>query len=184
VTAARWAAAGVLLVVLLGVLVALPLTVFPESVAVPREADVVVVLAGGDGERHATARMIMDRAVGPPADLLLLAEGGAPGRPEVDDLCGTAEPRYAIACFTPDPATTAGAARAIGDLAAAQRWERVAVVTSTYHVTRARLRIERCTDAEVLLIGAAPDLGVLQQVRVSAREMAALARDALDAGEC
>jgi uncharacterized SAM-binding protein YcdF (DUF218 family) len=180
--ALRWVLAGVLVAVLVLALIALPLTVFPESVAVPSEADVVIVLAGGGGERLVTATGLMERVVGPPAGLLLISDGS--GRSDGGALCGTAAEAYAVACFEPSENSTAGEARTIGELAAAQGWERIALVTSTYHATRARLRVARCTDARVQVVVAAPDLSVWEQVRVSAREMTALARDALDAGEC
>jgi uncharacterized SAM-binding protein YcdF (DUF218 family) len=182
----RWVLAGVLLAVLLLTLVALPLTVFPPSVAVPRDADVVIVLAGGRGERLAKARVLMDRAVGPPAERLLISNGDAEGWPDANDLCGTSTEAYTVDCFRPDPDTTAGEARAIGALAAEEGWERIAVVTSTYHATRARLRIERCVDDDVRVevVAATPDAEVLDRVRTSAREMAALTRDVLYGGEC
>lgn len=176
--------AAAVVIVLVLTLAALPLTVFPESAAVPSEPDVVVVLAGGKGERLATARTLMDRAVGPPAGLLLISNGDAPGWPEANAMCGTAAESYAIACFRPRPDTTAGEARVLGELARAQGWDRIAIVTSTYHATRARMRVERCVDAQVEIVAAASDGPLLDRVRTSAREMVALARDLLDAGEC
>jgi uncharacterized SAM-binding protein YcdF (DUF218 family) len=181
---ARGALATVLVVGLLLGLLALPLTVFPDSVAVPRDADVVVVLGGGQGERIATARALMDRTVGPPAGLLLLSDVGPAVGDGPNPLCGTAEPGYAIACFVPDPLTTAGEAEAIGRLAERQGWERIAIVTTSYHVTRARARVARCVEAEVVAVAAAPDLPLLERSGKSVRELAALARDALEGDAC
>jgi uncharacterized SAM-binding protein YcdF (DUF218 family) len=39
-------------------------------------------------------------------------------------------------------------------MAAARGWSSVVVVTSTYHVTRARLLFDRCVDARVSVTGA------------------------------
>ncbi len=180
----RWIGAMTLLLVLLLTAVALPLTVFPESVAVPREADVVVVLAGGKGERLGRALGLMNRPSGAPAPLLLLSNAEDPPDKIINALCGTAEADYSVACFKPDPVTTAGEARAIGFLAQGQDWDRIALVTSTYHATRARRRVERCVDAEVLVVTATPPPGLLERAEASLRELLALARDALDGGEC
>lgn len=180
----RWALAILLIGSLLLTVIALPLTVFPDAVAVPREADVVVVLAGGQGERLDRGLAIMNRAVGAPASLLLLSDAEEPSRPEIAELCGTAGPDYAVACFRPDPVSTAGEARAIGRLARGQDWERIAVVTSTYHATRARSRVARCVDAEVEVVTAPPPGGLIERAQFSLSELAALARDALDDGEC
>jgi uncharacterized SAM-binding protein YcdF (DUF218 family) len=191
----RWTiiALGVLVVIL--TLVALPYTVFPESTAIPREVDAVIVLAGGQGERLDRALASMDRAVGPPASLLLLSNGAAEGdsgaraagrghQPRADELCGTARGSYSVACFTPVPNTTLGEARAVARMSAAQGWETVAVVTSTYHVTRARRLLERCFDGDVQVVAATPDYPWPDRIRASLRELLALARDRMSPPEC
>jgi uncharacterized SAM-binding protein YcdF (DUF218 family) len=181
----RGLVAGALVLGLLLAVAVVPLTVFPRSVAVPRDADVVVVLAGGQGERLEQALALMDRAVGPPAGLLLVSDVPDPvERPGEEVPCGTTGERYAIACFTPDPETTAGEAQAIGRLASGQDWDRVALVTTTYHATRARLRVERCTEAEVEVVTAASRRGLLDRAYRSLREVIALARDAVQGGGC
>jgi uncharacterized SAM-binding protein YcdF (DUF218 family) len=180
----RWTVALILLFALALVVVALPLTVFPDAVALPRDADVVVVLAGGSGERLDRAVGLMNRPAGAPASLLLLSDAEDPSDPDIAALCGTAGPDYAVACFSPDPVTTAGEAQAIGRLAQGQDWDRIALVTSTYHATRARRRFERCVDAEVQVVTAAPPGGMGERALKSLRELAALARDAVDDGSC
>lgn len=182
--ALRWVLGGLLVAGIALAVVAVPLTIFPAAVAVPREADVVVVMAGGAGERLDQALRLMNRGVGAPSSLLLLSDPREPRNPDVAALCGTAGPDYAVACFQPDPVTTAGEAQAIGRLAEGQRWDRIALVTSTYHGTRARLRVRRCVDAEVEVVTAAPRIGVLERAGQSVQELAALARDALDDGRC
>jgi uncharacterized SAM-binding protein YcdF (DUF218 family) len=177
----RYLLAGSMVLALIAVLAALPLTVFPESVAIPRDVDAVVVLAGGDGERIATARALMERQVGPPADVLLLSDPD-PGDP--NPLCGVVEADYSVRCVVPDPVTTAGEAEVIGALIDAERWDRVALVTTTSHLTRSRLRFARCTDAELVMVAATPQLGAADRIASTFRELAALSRDALDGGAC
>ncbi len=183
---ARWVFGGALLLALLLGVVAVPLTLVPETVAVPSDADVVVVFAGGRGERLAAAKGIMDREVGAPGSLLAISNGEAPEWPEANELCGTAGRDYSVVCFEPEPNTTRGEARAVAELAAAVRGERVAIVTSTYHATRARLLTERCLPegVEVEMVGAPVRGDVGYSVRSSARELVALAGMVLDGGEC
>ena len=55
----------------------------------------------------------------------------------------------------PVPFSTRGEARAIGRLARARGWNRVVVVTSTFHVTRTRLLFHRCYGGRLWVVGAA-----------------------------
>lgn len=57
-----------------------------------------------------------------------------------------------VLCFRPDPSTTRGEARELRRLADERGWTRVAVVTSTYHVSRSRTIVGRCFDGTVLML--------------------------------
>jgi uncharacterized SAM-binding protein YcdF (DUF218 family) len=57
-------------------------------------------------------------------------------------------------CFRADPYSTRGEARAIARLAAQHHWRLVDVVTSQYHVFRARILIRRCFHGGLRMIGA------------------------------
>jgi uncharacterized SAM-binding protein YcdF (DUF218 family) len=127
----------VVLVVAL-VVVNLRLFVFPAS-STPAHADAIVVLAGGNGER-------LDRG------LALVRDGVAPNLvvstgPEV--LCGANHADVNVICFLPHPDDTRGEAEAIGRIAARHGWKHLVLVTSDYHVTRARLLVERCFSGTV-----------------------------------
>ena len=63
-------------------------------------------------------------------------------------LAGTPLP-FEVVPLGPRPATTRGEARGVARLARERGWERLVVVTSTYHVTRARLIFERALGREV-----------------------------------
>ncbi len=151
---ARWlrrslvfAVAFVLVLALIGL--NLRLFVWPASEPL-HHADAIVVLAGGNGER-------LDRA------LELAREGVAPTLAVSfgsDRLCGS-DPPFTLVCFRPSPDNTRGEAEAIGRLAQAHGWNDIVLVTSTSHVTRARLLVERCYSGQLQVAPATPDAGLL-----------------------
>jgi uncharacterized SAM-binding protein YcdF (DUF218 family) len=115
----------------------------------PRRADAVVVLAG-DHLRLGKALELMTRRVAP---TLVISDGRAPGWRKANRLCRGGA-RFRVLCFRPRPYSTRGEARAVAGMAAARGWRTVFVVTSTYHVTRARLLFDRCVGARVSVTGA------------------------------
>jgi uncharacterized SAM-binding protein YcdF (DUF218 family) len=114
----------------------------------PRHADAVVVLAG-DHLRLGKALELMTRRVAP---TLVISDGLAPGWRQANRLCRGGA-RFRVLCFRPSPYSTRGEARAMARMASARGWRSVVVVTSTYHVTRARLLFDRCVDAQVRVTG-------------------------------
>lgn len=54
-------------------------------------------------------------------------------------------------CFQANPETTQGEARQIQAYATQYGWKRIIVVTSSYHVSRARLIVQRCFQGQVLM---------------------------------
>jgi DUF218 domain len=94
-----------------------------------------------------------------PAGLRLMREhvarvlvlGTAPKSP----LCHGAAP-YEVVCFQPKPFSTRGEARFVAALAARRGWHRLELVTSRWHVTRARLLLRRCYHGRVRVVGAKP----------------------------
>lgn len=115
----------------------------PPSDAVQR-VDAVAVLSGGD-ERLDIARRLMQEGV---ATTLAVSVVGA--QPSV---CQAAL-GFPVVCFRPRPANTAGEARQIAHLADARGWDRVAIVTSSYHVVRAGLLARQCVAGEVRMVDA------------------------------
>ena len=114
----------------------------------PGHADAVVVLAG-DHLRLGKALELMTRHV---ARTLVISDGLAPGWRQANRLCRGGA-RFRVLCFRPEPYSTRGEARAIARMAAARGWSSVVVVTSTYHVARARLLFDRCVAARVSVTG-------------------------------
>ena len=124
----------------------------------PTEADAVVLFAGGGGERLDAALELLDDGVG---DALVLPNGNLPRWRRANELCSQPQ-AFDVHCFTPDPDDTWGEANGIAAIAEENGWERLVAVTSTYHVTRVRMLLNRCTDADVDVVAAGPDLSVLE----------------------
>jgi uncharacterized SAM-binding protein YcdF (DUF218 family) len=59
-----------------------------------------------------------------------------------------------VVCFHPDPYSTRGEAEAFSRLAAKRGWRSVVVVSSRYHLVRARMLFERCYDGQVSTVSA------------------------------
>lgn len=160
----------VLVLVAAGVAAALTLRwfVFPPTVDVDEvgEADAVVMFVGGRGERLDTAHALMDRGVAP---VLVIPNGRAPEWPEANVLCRGDAP-FQVLCPDPQPDTTRGEARAIADLAASHGWSKLVAVTSTYHVHRASLLLDRCHDGTITMVAAPTGLDPIAWVTRLAHE--------------
>jgi uncharacterized SAM-binding protein YcdF (DUF218 family) len=118
----------------------------------PGRADAIVVLAGGNGERLDRARRVLD---GDPTATLVISNGYDARWHEANRLCARPQ-AFRVLCFTPTPNTTRGEAETVARLATEHGWRRVAVVTSTYHVTRAALLVRRCFHGELAMVAATP----------------------------
>ena len=120
----------------------------------PRHADVVVVLSGSH-DRLPEGLELMRRGVAP---VLVISDGAVPGWPVANRLCrGGAS--FRVVCFHPSPYSTRGEARFVARLMKRRGWKRVVVVTSRYHVLRARMDFRRCVDGNVKGVGATTSLG-------------------------
>jgi uncharacterized SAM-binding protein YcdF (DUF218 family) len=101
-------------------------------------ADAVVSLAGSASRLPVAERLV----AGGVAPVLAVSLDGSPNNRESEKLCRAPRPR--LVCFRADPISTRGEARALARLAREHGWDDVVVVTSDFHVFRARLILERC----------------------------------------
>jgi uncharacterized SAM-binding protein YcdF (DUF218 family) len=139
---------ALLLVALVVVGLTYPLFVFPGTDR-PGRADAVVVFAGGDGERQEEGARLVREGVAP---VLVVSDGGRPGRDQAR-LCRERPADLRLHCLSPAPATTRGEARAFAELAEREDWRSLVLVTSTYHVRRAELLLDRCFAGELRRVG-------------------------------
>jgi uncharacterized SAM-binding protein YcdF (DUF218 family) len=126
------------------------LFVWPEDEN-PRRADAIVVLAGGKKHRLAKALELIDDGV---SDTLVISDGYDPEWEAGNRLCAGARQDLEVICFRPVPYSTWGEAENVTALARRHSWRSLAVVTSRFHVFRARLIFERCFDGRTDAVAA------------------------------
>lgn len=120
------------------------------STDTPTRADAVIVLSGDPSTRLPRGLQLVSDGIAP---VLVLSAGGR--RANGDGLCGATSPARVL-CPTPVTNNTRGEARTLGRLTRENGWRRIVVVTSTYHVTRARLLLGRCSGgAHLEMVGTA-----------------------------
>src|SRR5260221_6900123 len=116
-------------------------------------ADAVVVLSGGEDRRLDPALALVRRGFAPL--LVISSPAKDPKWRTAQRLCKSRPPpAIRVLCFEAVPFDTQGEARAIARLARTRGWHEVVVVTSTYHVTRARMLIRRCYHGGLRMVGA------------------------------
>lgn len=113
------------------------------------KADAVLALAG-ENQRLPIALELVERGVAP---VLVISDGLDPRWTQANRLCRFGDPAR-IVCLRPEPYSTRGEARLAGRLARERGWDSLVVVTSRFHLFRARTLFERCFDGRLDLVGA------------------------------
>jgi uncharacterized SAM-binding protein YcdF (DUF218 family) len=124
----------------------------PHDDEPPRRADAVVVLSGSKERLPVGERLVRDGV----APVLVLS--GGPEAEKIDPQVGARcrRPRPPV-CFRAEPSSTRGEARALARLARRRGWDELVVVTSGFHVFRARRILERCYRGRLWLADAPVD---------------------------
>jgi uncharacterized SAM-binding protein YcdF (DUF218 family) len=118
------------------------LFVGPDLPPLPPEVDAIVELAGpGIRDRAALALAREHRAPILIQSTVASEAGTQRCLPKVQGVT--------IVCFHPEPGTTRGEARTIGEMARQQHWRSVVLVTTPDHAWRARLRVARCFAGDI-----------------------------------
>jgi uncharacterized SAM-binding protein YcdF (DUF218 family) len=111
-------------------------------------ADAVVVLSGSKRRLPVGVRLMREHL----APVLVVSRSTKPSRLEAAACAGKLP--YEVICFRARPYSTRGEARGVGRLARRHGWKRLDVVTSHFHVFRARIVIRRCFHGDVHMVGA------------------------------
>jgi uncharacterized SAM-binding protein YcdF (DUF218 family) len=109
-------------------------------------ADAALVLAGGRGPRLERGLDLVRRGDAP---VLVVSDGWSATWPEANRLCAGRKAPVPVICFHPAPYRTYGEARAFTRLAERRGWSSVILVSSRYHLERARMLFTRCYDGRI-----------------------------------
>jgi DUF218 domain-containing protein len=140
------AGSPVLTILVVGGLVALGLWLFYfVGTENPHHADAIVVLAG-NSKRPPKGLELLHRQVAPVLALSIPADPG----PSVRKLCR----RPHVTCFHAEPFSTRGEAETVARLAKRRGWNSLVVVSSRYHLRRAQMLFDRCTNADLQFVPA------------------------------
>ena len=131
-------------------------------------ADAVVVHAG-QRHRQRQAMQLMNDGAAPVLTLLFASEYLGS---DAEMLCQD-QRDYVVLCPDPERQDTLGEAMAIDGLVQEYDWTSVIIVTSDYHLRRARHLDRKCTDVPVYGVGAKPRT-LLIKLRAVAKEMVAM----------
>jgi uncharacterized SAM-binding protein YcdF (DUF218 family) len=114
-----------------------------------RQADALVVLGSGPhGERFRKAAELRGQHVA--RNLVVSEPKASRGWVRLRAWCSGGQ----ALCFRARPFTTRGEARQVARLAKEHGWKSIIIVTSRYHVVRARLLYERCFHDKIMVVGA------------------------------
>jgi uncharacterized SAM-binding protein YcdF (DUF218 family) len=120
----------------------------------PVRADAIVVLSGSKARLPVGVRLMRAHD----APLLVVSRNDRPTTLE-QEACAH-QLGLATLCVRADPFSTQGEARLIAQLARTRGWHTVDVVTSQFHVYRARLIIRRCYHDRLAMVGAPNPAGI------------------------
>jgi uncharacterized SAM-binding protein YcdF (DUF218 family) len=120
----------------------------------PKGVDAIVVLAGSQ-KRLPVALDLIHRHV---AGTLVISDTSIRVDPPRYRLChGTKPPGYRLVCERAKPFSTRGEARMTAALVKRYHWRSVAVVSSRFHLFRAKILFGRCTSARLVMRGTSTD---------------------------
>lgn len=145
---ARWSVAGGCLALVLAWSVFAYVFVIDPSADQPRRSDAIVVLGPLIDSKFQQAIDLARRLDIPE---VVLSVGSTPTE-ITSPRCTKFTEAPHISCFVPDPFTTRGEAREIGQLAKTRHWHNVLVLSPTFQLSRARILIKRCYSGDLQMV--------------------------------
>jgi hypothetical protein len=145
-----------LLLLLLGWLTFGWLVIGNPKVDPPTHADAIVIL--GSPEENGRIE-VAEGMLGAHVANQLVISLNSPNQWRAYHLCMHPPTGATVTCFQPHPSTTRGEAEEVRRLAQQHGWTSIVVVTSTFHVSRARLTFTRCFTGKVYMAAARRDIG-------------------------
>ena len=141
-------------------------------------ADAIVVIGPADDYRLAEATTLLQAGV----SHRVIVSRPPTGYLGALNFCNHPPAGADATCFSPSPATTRGEAQEVARIAAANHWTSVIVVTSKYHVSRARMIFDRCLDGQVDVVSAHQTISPLRWAYEYAYQSAGYVRAFLQSG--
>lgn len=138
----------------------------------PVHADAVFVLSG-DSRRIPVGVRLVRQGYAP----LLVVSRNTTNRSRLELAACAGRLDIRVLCVQAKPYSTVGEAELIGRLAAARHWQALDVVTSQYHVVRARILMKRCFHGTLAMVGAPAPAGrlaystILESVKLAYHEL-------------
>jgi uncharacterized SAM-binding protein YcdF (DUF218 family) len=173
----RWAVRGAIslaVIVVLWLGLCYQVVENPTVVTHPGPADAIVVLGPATSARTDAALALARQGL---SHVLVLSN--ATTHQHATQVCNHPPAGWSVTCFVPEPGTTRGEAEYVRDLAARYGWTNLIVVTSRFHISRARLILKRCLSGEVQLVAAPESISVGQWLYQYAYQSAGYVRAAL-----
>jgi uncharacterized SAM-binding protein YcdF (DUF218 family) len=134
-----------------------------------RRADALVVLGEGQhGQRLRKGEELLRHHVA--REFVVSVPEAKKGWVRLRSLCSQGR----AMCFRARPFTTRGEAEQVARLARRHTWRSLIVVTSRYHVVRARLLYGRCFDGALMVVGAKPSHRPIEVVKRTMHEWGGL----------
>jgi uncharacterized SAM-binding protein YcdF (DUF218 family) len=133
----------------------------PAETGPPARADAIVVLSGA-ASRLPPAKALIRDGVAPV--LAISSVRRTPKWRAARELCKAGTYAGArVVCFEAHPYSTRGEAETVARIAARQGWHSLVIVSSTFHLTRAKLLFRRCYAGRLSLVGASTQWWKLPQ---------------------
>ena len=118
--------------------------IWPDLAPLPERVDAIIEIGGPTIRDEAALELARDNRAPVLVQSTVREEAGT-------HTCLPPVPDVTILCFHPDPYTTQGEARAIGEMAASYHWDSIILVTTPDHAWRASWRVSRCFPGEIFV---------------------------------